>query len=174
MTWNLGLGTWNFIDGCEFSSQAIKEERVDDLVDVGDGRVVHPAFAARLGVERRFEDRAEDDRRDARPVELLAAFAQHKVEDFVVEGGDFDFAAEEAAVDIGEGGQVGFEIGVALFGRRVEDLEEVDQRAPRARGGELLQVVVELEAAEDLRVLGVEEEDDADAQLVERGELKII
>ena len=60
-------------DRVEFRREAVEEERTDDFVDVRDGRVDHAARAARLGVQGRLEERAEDGGRDLAPVEARRA-----------------------------------------------------------------------------------------------------
>ena len=74
---------------------------------------------------------------------------------------------KEAPVDIGKGGQIVVHVGVPVLRLCVQYPEQLDQGAA---GGVLmpLQIVVEFSvAAKDLRVLGVQAEDQPDAQGVQ-------
>ena len=90
-----------------------EEKRVDDFVDVLDGRVHHAAGAARLGIERRLEERAEDGGRDVAPVEVGGLDEQLPY--LVVKRRNLRVgnAAEKSAVGVGKRGKLRFEVGVA-------------------------------------------------------------
>ena len=153
--------------GVEFGAQGVEEERVDDFGDVLDGGVVHAAAAAGLGVERALEDGAEDGRGDVRPVEVLGGVLEEGVLECRGELRDFDGAREEGAVDVGERGEGGLEIGGAAGGGRVQDLEQFEEGVADVFGRQGREEVVELVVGKDARVLGVEAEDEADAQDVQ-------
>ena len=72
------------------------------------------------------------------PVKVLAALAEDEIEEFISELRNLQILiGEETAVDVGERGKVGGEIGIALVWRRVQDAEEGDERVTRPRGGKL-------------------------------------
>ena len=137
-------------------------------MDVLAGGIDHSSGAARLGVERRFEERTEDCRVDAVPVEV--GRADEELLDLLCHRRDLVLrrVLVESAVRVRERGKFGFEVLVSLVGRRVEDLEERQQLAAqvnsRRRRDELLENVL----VEDVRVLGVEAEYETDAKLVKR------
>ena len=60
----------------EFGFQTVEEQRVDEPVDVLDGRVVHAAFASFVMAEGFLHEGTEDDGADAAPVEAFADFQQ--------------------------------------------------------------------------------------------------
>ena len=130
---------------------------------------MHAALAPRLGIERAFEDGAEDGGGDSRPVEILARAAQEKVEEAFGEVGDFDgIVGEQAAVHVRERGEGFVHVGIAGVFRRVQDAEEVEDRSAGIARGEAFQIVAERAVGtEEPGVLGVEAEDDADAEDVE-------
>ncbi len=113
-----GLG----FDGFEFGAEVVEEEGADELHDVAFGGVVGADLTAFLGLHGGLEELAEDGGGDFGPLEAGAI-----EEGFALAGGEFgelEFFGEELAVDVGEGGEVGGEIGRALVGGFVEDLEE--------------------------------------------------
>ena len=80
------------------------------------------------------------------------------------------FSAKEFAVDVGECGESFVEILLALFGRRVQHVEEareVQAEVGAVLGGAVQQVEPERFALEDARVLGEEAEEDADQEAFE-------
>jgi len=130
---------------------------------------VHTSGAAGVGVEGAFEDGAEDGGGDVAPVEIVAGFGKEEFLDGLVELGYLDvFLGEETAVDVGEVEEDGLFVRAAFFFGGVEDAEKIDQgiaKVGRLEGGE---IIVELAlASEDSGVLGVEAEDESDAELVE-------
>ena len=153
----------------QFLPELVQEKRVDDLVDVLDAGVVHAAGAARFRVERAFEDRAENGRGDAAPVEVVAGLCEEQIFHLVVQERDFDvFIGEKAAVDIGKRGEVGREIGVAVLRLRVQNFEQVQHGPAEVFGGELGEIVVKLVfEREDARILGIQAENKADAEFVQ-------
>ena len=96
-------------------------------MDVLDGRVHHAAGAARLGVERRLEKRAEDRGRDVAPVEVGGLDEQLPY--FVIERRNLRIgnAAEKSAVGVGKRGKLWLEVGVALTFGRIERAEEFQE-----------------------------------------------
>ena len=138
-------------------------------MDVFDAGVVHAAGAAGLGVEGAFEDGAEDGGGDLAPVEIVACLGEEELLHVFVELGDLDiFPGEEAAVDVGEVQQDLVQIGIAFFVRSVEDLEKVDQGAAEILRGKGSEIIMELVLdGEDPGVLGIEAEDEPDAEDVQ-------
>lgn len=98
--------------GVEFFFVGVEEQRVDDFVDVLDARVVHAARAARGRVQRALEDGAEDGRGDLAPVEV-AGILEDEAAHRIVHRRHGDALGEEAAVDVGKGGEAGLEEGIA-------------------------------------------------------------
>ena len=159
-------------DLVQLAAQAAQKQRVDHLVDVLDGGVVHPARAAGLGVQGALEHRAEDGGADVPPVEVLADVVQQQVDDLLVEPRNLDtLIREQSAVHIGEGGQLVLHVGVAvsLFG--VQHPEQLDQLGPDVGDvpvRHFLEIVVELAVpAEDAGVLGIEAEHQPDAEHIQ-------
>ena len=105
----------DLLDFVQLAAQAVQKQRVDHLMDVLDGGVVHPAGAAGLGVEGTLEHRAEDGGTDVPPVEVLTDVIQQQVDDLLVEPRDLDaLISEQAAVHIGKGYQLVLHVGVAV------------------------------------------------------------
>lgn len=151
----------------EFFFVGVEEQRVDDFVDVLDARVVHAARAARGRVQRALEDGAEDGRGDLAPVEV-AGVLEDEAPDFLTHRRHGDALGEEAAVDVGKGGESGLEEGIARLRFLVEHLEEVAEGLGEVLRAVVVEVVVEHVApTEDAGVLGVEAEYEAHAELVE-------
>lgn len=65
--------------------QIIEEQRVNDLVNVLDGCVVHATGAARFRIQRRLKYGAEDGRADVLPVEALRRSLQNQRPDLSIE-----------------------------------------------------------------------------------------
>ena len=157
---------------CVFALEFVEEQRGDDLVDVLDAGVVHPAGAARFGVQGALEDGAEDGGADLAPVELVAAVVEDEADDLLVERRHFlrPAVAEQAAVDVGKCGRGGFVKGIAFRFRRVKHGEQLDEGVADVGGLESGEVVVAYAlGAEHAGVLGVEAEDEAHTELVEVG-----
>ena len=154
---------------CEFVAQSVEKERVDDLVDVLDARVVHPTRAPRYGVERGFKDRAEDGRADRAPVESRTCIIEQDIDDLLCELRDLDvFLCEQTSVDVGECGERIIQIRVALCNRGVEHTKELDECLTKVRERYVPQVVVEHGVPpKQSRILGIECEDEANAEDVE-------
>ena len=138
-------------------------------MDVLDGRVMHAAGAAGGGIQRALKDGAEDGGADQAPVKIVAGALEYEVPDLVADAGDFDVAGEHAAVDIREGKEFLVLVRIAVFRFLVEDAEEFDELLPEFGGRELRHVVVEqVLGAEKTGVFGVEAEDEAHAELIQR------
>ena len=139
-------------------------------MDVLDGGVDHAAGAARLGVERRLEEGPEDGGGDLAPVEARRAEQQLanllRQRRYVVTAPN----PEQPAVGVGEGGEFRLQVGVALGDGRVEDAEEREEVAAQAVRVARLDEAAEAVLGEDAGVLGVEAEDEPDAEPVQRGE----
>ena len=60
----------------EFGFQTVEEQRVDEPVDVLDGRVMHASLAPFVMAEGFLHEGTEDDGADAAPVEAFADFQQ--------------------------------------------------------------------------------------------------
>ena len=145
----------------------IEEQRIDHIVYVFQARVVHAAVAAGLGVQRAFEDGAKNGRRNAAPVEA-ATLGEDELARRRVDGRDGDGLGEEAAVDIGERGELGLHEFIAVFDLLIEHAKELDERRAEVLRTERVEVVMKLVAAsENTGVLGVEAEDEAHDELVE-------
>ncbi len=137
-------------------------------MDVFHRGVDHAARAARRGVERAFEERPEDGRRDPAPVE--GARLEEQLADLLRQRRHFAFgrAPEEPAVRVGEGGQLRFEVDAAAFRGRVKRLEELHEaRAQKVRRGGREQALQDV-LGEHARVLRVQAEDEPHAQAVQR------
>ena len=89
----------------EFGFEVVEEERVEDAADIFLGGVVGAFGAALLLVHHALEEGAEDGGRDAAPVETAAGEEGGAVTGAHV--GDIESLGEEAAVDVGEGGELG-------------------------------------------------------------------
>src|SRR5699024_3249103 len=103
-------------DFIQLRFQIVQKQWIDDLVNVLNARVVHPAVAAGFRAKRTLKHRVENCRADLRPVEILAGPGQNQIPDFIGEGRYLDvLIGKKPAVHIGEGGQ----IGVIVFQVRV-------------------------------------------------------
>jgi len=81
--------------------------------------------AAFAFVHHALEERAEDARRDAAPVELAALQERGPV--LGAEFGDVELLAEEAAVDVGECGEFGVEIDGPFVAVAIKGLKELGE-----------------------------------------------
>ena len=77
---------------------------------------------------------------------------------------------KESAVGVGESGELRLQIGVARGDGRVEDAEEREEPGAEELGRRRLHEAAEAVLGEDAGVLGVEAEDEPDAEPVQRGE----
>ena len=142
-------------------------------MDVLDAGVVHPAGAAGVRVQGALEHGAEDGGADGGPVKVLAGLGEQKAFQLLGKGRDLDvLIGEQAAVDIGEGGQGGVvvkEVFVPVLGLLVQGAEQLHQGLSDAVGGDVPQIVVEHIPAvvENARILGVQAEHQPDAQGVQ-------
>ena len=118
----------------ELGVQVIHEQRLDHLEDVFLGRVVRPLRPALRRVHDRLEERAEDRRRNVRPVE--AAGVEQRPAHRGVEREHPQMSLEQVAVDVGEPRQVLVESRRALVLQRVEHFEQL--REPRPEIGPVL------------------------------------
>ena len=150
-------------DTVELGREIVEEERVDDLVDVPDGGVVHASLAALVVAEGLLHQRAEDDGADGAPVEPVAGREQG----FAYQVGELwnlDAFGEQAAVDVREAFEVVLQILVALVERGVQDVEQVDDGAAQVRGVVAFDVLAERVAGVESGVLGVQAEHEAHGQ----------
>ena len=157
-------------DGVEFVGEGVEEERVDEAVDILHAGVVHAAGAAREGIERALEDRAEDGGRDAAPVEVEAGLLEEHRLDLGRERRNVHLLGKEAAVGVGEGGELGREVAAAQMLGRVERAEEFKEMRAEVVAVVVSQVVVELVAAEVAGIFGIEAKHKAHAEHVEGAE----
>ena len=151
----------------ELGAERVEEERVDHLVDVLLRGVVHAVLAARLGVEGGLEDGAEDRGGDLAPVEALARVAEEDLRRLLRERRDRDVLAEQGAADVGEGPELVREERAALLRLQPQRPEELRELQVERAEVELAHEVEELVLGEDAGVLGVDAEDEADAELVQ-------
>lgn len=155
-------------DGFEFGAEVIEEEGADDFQDVAFGGVVGADLAAFLGLHGGLEEGAEDGGGDFGPLEAGAI-----EECFALAGGEVGEAEgflEEFAVDVGEGGEVFGEVGVALVFGGVEDLEEECElwaEVGAVEFGVVLEEEFEGVGLEEFGVFGEEAEEDADEEAFE-------
>ena len=83
--------------------QPVQKQRVNQLVNVLNAGVVHPAGAPGFRVQRAFKDSPKDGGADGGPVKVLAGFPKNQVNDGFIQPGNYDvFICEQSAVDIGE------------------------------------------------------------------------
>ena len=141
-------------------------------MDILDACVVHTAAAARFGVQGAFKHRAENRGADFRPVEILAGFVQQQIADFIGKGRYlYIFITEQAAVDIGERGQlrvIVLQIGVTVLQLGVQYAEQLHQRLAHTARVERGQIVVEHTVPpKNPCVLGVQAEHQPHTQLVQ-------
>ena len=118
----------NFLKLC---FQPVQEQRVNDLVDVLNGCVVHPAGAPGFRVQCAFKDSAEDGRRNIAPVEVLAGTAENEVDHFIAQARYLNILVrEQTAVDIGECRQIIVQILVPLRNILVQHSKQIDKCPP--------------------------------------------
>ena len=132
-------------------------------MDILDAGIVHTAAAARFGVQGAFKHSTENRGADFRPVEILAGLVQQQIADFIGKGRYlYIFITEQAAVDIGERGQlrvIVLQIGVAVLQLGVQHAEQFYQRLAHTARVERGQIVVEHTVpTENPCVLGVQAE----------------
>ena len=128
----------------KFLSKLIKEQRVDDLMDIFNRGIMHTSAAARFGVQRRFKNCAENSGTDLRPIEIFACFTQQQVTNFLCEIGNFNvLIGKKTAVDIRERGQTFIHIRVTIFNPSIKNLEKVDQGAANITGRKAFYIVME-------------------------------
>lgn len=122
-----------------------------------------PEIAADVLVHDRLEQRTENGRGNLAPIERTAF--QQGIAHVAVEGGGGQTLTEQAAVDIGKGGQLFIEVLQALPQRPVKHLEQMGQPLRQVLpvlGGALFDQVLKLAALEDAGVLGEQAEQQAD------------
>jgi hypothetical protein len=110
------------LDPLELLPQIIKEQRPHDLEDVPLAGVVAAGLAAVARLHDTLKQRAEDGRRDLRPVEPRTG--QHTVTHVPVEIGKTKALRKQLAVDVREGRQGLLKIRLPLLRRRIEHGEE--------------------------------------------------
>ena len=91
--------------------------------------VMHAARATCQRIQRAFKNRAENSRRDSRPVETAGSLVEQEIFNFGREVWDFDCASEQAAIDERKFFQRVIEVGVAFVYGGIEYVEEVEQVA---------------------------------------------
>ena len=147
----------------EFRFQPVEEQRVDETVDVLDGRVVHASPAAFVMAEGLLHEGAEDDGADAAPVEALADF-QQGVTQLPGQRGHVDLVGEQAAVHVGERFQRFRQVTAPLLDRSVQYFEQVIQVFAQTFGRGCRHIVAERVRFEQVRVLRVQAEHEAYGQ----------
>ncbi len=149
--------------GIELGTEFIEEEGADEFEDVFFGRVVGTDLASLGGIHDALEEGSEDGGGDAGPLEG-AGFEQLAAHEGV-KIGEGDALGEEGAVDVGEGGEVFIEVGLALVFGGVEDIEEAGEFGAGIRaieGGAVFEEELEVLLVEDAGVIGEEAEEQAD------------
>ena len=104
------------LDGFKFVVERLEKQRVDDFMNVFDGSIMHAAAPTGDRIEGRLEERAEDGRADALPIELrvVAGVEEQVVRDDVVELRDVGVVVfKEVAVDVGKIFELRAERGIA-------------------------------------------------------------
>ena len=108
--------------------QTIQKQRIDHLQDVAFAGVVGPLLATLIRPHHRLEQRPEDRRRDARPIEPRGGDQSRP--HVAVKGGKPQLLAEQPAVDVRHGGQFLPQARLPLVLRRIERLEDERQFGP--------------------------------------------
>ena len=157
----------------ELRFQPVEEQRVDETVDVPDGRVVHAALAPFVMAERLLHEGAEDDGADAAPVEALAD-VQQGVTQLPGQRGHVDPVGEQAAVHVGERLQRFRQVTAPPLDRGVQHLEQVMEVLAQPVGRGCRHVVAERVRFEQVRVLRVQAEHEAYGQHRQRVMLRRI
>ena len=147
----------NRFDGVKLGRQGIKEQRVNNLMDILNAGVVHTAAATGFGVQGAFKDCTEDGGGNLGPVEILAGIGQQQVNDFLSELGDNDIlVSEQTTVDVRESCQIIIHIRVAVCHLGVQHTKQVNECLTDIFRLEAFQVVVEHGlAAKDTSIFGI-------------------
>ena len=168
----LGRQRFNGANLSQFVLEIIKEQGVDHLVDVLDGRVVHSAFPACHRIQRRLENRTENGRTDPTPVKAFACLIKQKGDHLRREIGNFKGLGigKQTAVDVWKCSKLSVEISVALIDWSIEHFEQVQNGTPNIARAIFVRCDVVMEHAlstEDAGIFGVQTEHQAHAQNVQ-------
>ena len=147
----------------EFRFQPVEEQRVDETVDVLDGRVVHASLAPFVMAEGLLHEGTEDDGADAAPVEALADF-QQGITQLPGQRGHVDPVGEQAAVHVGERLQRFRQVTTPLLDRSVQYFEQVIQVFAQTFGRGCRHIVAERVRFEQVRILRIQAEHEAYGQ----------
>ena len=159
------------LGGVKLVVKFVEEKRLDELMNVVAGGVMHAARSTCVGIEVGLEKGAENGGIDGEPTESFiglgrAGLERDAVRGDVIEGRQVErVAVEKPAVDVGKLLELRAERWSAAVGRGVEHGEQVDESA--AVIGGIFDVIDELIVIENGGVLGVEAKNEADAKLVE-------
>lgn len=147
----------------EFGFQTVEEQRVDEPVDVLDGRVVHASPAPFVMAEGFLHEGTEDDGADAAPVEAFADF-QQGVTQFPGQRWHVDLVGEQATIHVGERFQRFRQVTTPLPDRRVQHLEQVIEVLAQPVGRGCRHIVAERVRPKQVRVLRIQTEHEAHGQ----------
>ena len=147
----------------EFRFQPVEEQRVDEPVDVLDGRVVHASLAPFVMAEGFLHEGTEDDGADAAPVEAFADF-QQGITQLPGQRGHVDPVGEQAAVHVGERLQRFRQVTTPLLDRSVQYFEQIEQVFAQTFGRGCRHIVAERVRPKQVRVLRIQAEHEAYGQ----------
>ena len=147
----------------EFGFQTVEEQRVDEPVDVLDGRVMHASLAPFVMAEGFLHEGTEDDGADAAPVEAFADF-QQGITQLPGQRGHVDPVGEQAAVHVGERLQRFRQVTTPLLDRSVQYFEQIEQVFAQPVGRGCRHIVAERVRFEQVRVLRIQTEHEAHGQ----------
>ena len=147
----------------EFGFQTVEEQRVDEPVDVLDGRVMHASLAPFVMAEGFLHEGTEDDGADAAPVEAFADF-QQSVTQFPGQRWYVDLVGEQATIHVGERLQRFRQVTTPLLDRSVQRFEQVVQVFAQTFGRGCRHIVAERVRFEQVRVLRIQTEHEAHGQ----------
>ena len=150
-------------------AQIIKEQRVNNLMNIFYGGIVHTTAAASFGVQGAFENSAKDGGANQAPIKISASAGQKQLTYFVSKLGNFNvFFCKKATVHIREGYQILIQIWIALFPFGIQYLEKLDNSVSQLLSGILLQIIVEhIAGTKNSRILRIEAENETHAEHVQ-------
>ena len=156
------------LDIGKFSFQVVQEERVDDLVDILQGGIMHAAGPAGIRVQGRLEYGAEDGRRYQAPVKIVAGPLQDEGSYLFRDSRNLDIPGEHTSADERECCQFLVHVWITVFRSGVQHLKQLDERFPEFVGRELVHVIMEhILGSEDPGILGIHAENQTHTKLVQ-------
>ena len=109
--------------------KSVKEQRVDDLMDILDAGIVHSAASSGLRIKRTLEHSTEDCRTDLTPIKIITRMLEQQSSNLIIQPWNLDTpVSKQTAINVWESQQSIIKIRFTLRNWSIQNIEKINKR----------------------------------------------